>query len=64
MLRGESESMRDIHHAHPLGGVGLERRDAIAHAFDEDFAAAARQRAKPCRHEIFQHLFHRLVEKF
>ena len=41
--------MRLPHHAEPLVGRGLERRDDLAHAIDEDLGAAARHgaRARP-----------------
>src|SRR6266571_6019588 len=56
--------MRHIHHFKPVVAHGLEWRDAFAHAVNENFSTAPRDRAEPGLLEIAEDLLERLVEHF
>lgn len=60
---GEAELMGGVHYAHPLGGVRLQRCDAVAHAVHEDFPAATWNGAKPGGDKVPEDLLNRLVEE-
>ena len=60
--RTQAEAVRDIHHGEPVVAHGLERRDAFAHAIDENFAAATGDRAKARGVKIGDDFFKRFVE--
>ena len=56
--------MRHIHDLEPVIAHGFERRDALANAINQDFAAATRNRAQPGGFEIGDDRLKRLVEDF
>src|SRR5436190_23694523 len=45
--RSQPELVRDSHHFQPLIAVNFQRRNLLAHAINQNFAAAARNRAQP-----------------
>ena len=50
--------MRDLHHLEPFIAIDFERRDFLAHAIDQDFAAATGNRAKSGAFEALYHFAH------
>jgi hypothetical protein len=53
----------DIHNPHPLGGVGLEWRDALTNAIDKDLTATPRQAPETGRHEVSKDRLDRFIKK-
>ncbi len=53
--RGKSDVVRLTHHIEPLVRRDFARRDALAHALDENLGAGAGERFQTSRLEAFQH---------
>ena len=61
-LEFKPEPVGDPHDLEPLVGVALERRDSVADAIDQDFAAAAGNRAEAGLLESADHFLQRHPE--
>ena len=60
---GQPQFVSDIHNPHPLGGVGLEWRDALTNAIHEDLTAPSGQTPQTGRDEISKNGLDRFIEK-
>src|ERR1700690_2398372 len=56
--------MGDIHYFQPIVAHGLERRNSLAHAVDQDLSAAARDRPESRCFEIRNDFFQRFAKHF
>ena len=62
--RFQSELVRYLHHFQPTITVDLERRNSLAHAIDQDFTTAARDRAQARLFELPDHFAQRHPKRF
>src|SRR5436309_640526 len=62
--RSQPELVRDLHHFQPLIAVNFQRRNLLAHAINQNFAAAARNGAQPRVFELGDHFTQRHPESF
>src|SRR5260370_5107322 len=62
--RSQSELVCELHHFQPLVAVNFQRRNPFAHAINQNFAAAARNRTQPRILEFRDHLAQRHAESF
>ena len=61
--RLQSQLMRDLHHFQPRVRIAFQRRDPVADAIDQNFAAAAGDRAEAGLLELRDHLAQRHAEQ-
>ena len=60
----QSQFVRDLHHFKPLLAVAFQGRYSFADAVDQNFAAAAGDRSKPCLFEFQDHFAQRHAKRF
>src|SRR4029434_2340173 len=62
--RFQSELVRNLHHLQPLIAVDLQWRNFLSHPVDQNFTAAARDRAKAGGFKLRNHVPERHPERF
>src|SRR5205809_6607126 len=62
--RSQPELVRDLHHFQPLIAVNFQRRNLLAHAINQNFAAATWNGAQPRVFESGDHFTHGHPESF